>query len=181
MSLEEAQEARNGSAQILVSPDYSTRWLNIDPYQEPELVEAAGGLVIRKGESEPEILLIHRRGEWDLPKGTREIGESRKACAIREVQEEVGISDLILFSEAGTTVHGYRGYRAEDSYFVKRTYWFFMTTTEKNFSPQLEEDIDEIAWVPWSKAQRIIGYPTLRRHIRYLGRNEDIRFITQGT
>ena len=56
-----------------------------------------------------------------------------------------------------------------------------MTTSEKVFSPQLEEDIDEIAWVPWSRAQRIVGYPTLRRHIRYLGRNEDIRFIAQGT
>ena len=172
---------RNGSEQILVSPDFSVRWLNDDPYQEPDLVEAAGGLVIRNGETEPEILLIHRRKEWDLPKGTREIGESRKACAIREVQEEVGITDLILFSEAGTTVHGYRGYRAEDNYFIKRTYWYFMTTSEKVFSPQLEEDIDEIAWVPWSRAQRIVGYPTLRRHIRYLGRNEDIRFIAQGT
>ena len=63
-------------------------------------VEAAGGLVLRiKGptEKKPErrrrlqVLLIFRRGAWDLPKGKLDPGESPLEGGHREVCEEVGI------------------------------------------------------------------------------------------
>ena len=33
---------------------------------------------------------------WDLPKGKREVGESDKECALREVDEECGLTNLSL-------------------------------------------------------------------------------------
>src|SRR5690554_763046 len=54
-------------------------------------IEAAGGLVLN---SNQEVLLIYRRGVWDLPKGHVEEGETIETAAIREVQEETGLMEL---------------------------------------------------------------------------------------
>ena len=36
--------------------------------------------------------MIHRNGMWDF-KGKREVGESDKECALREVVEECGLTN----------------------------------------------------------------------------------------
>ena len=52
-------------------------------------VNAAGGLVSnRRGD----YLLISRNGLWDLPKGHQEQGEDIRVTAMREVQEETGVT-----------------------------------------------------------------------------------------
>lgn len=136
---------------------------NIDPYLPPEPVTAAGGFVVRPGREEPEVLAIFRRGVWDLPKGKLDEGETIEACAMREVREEVGIANLRMLQSAGTTVHGYA---EKGAYKVKTTYWYLMHTTDTEFIPQREEDIEEIAWMPWSSAIDTIGYETLREHMQ---------------
>src|SRR5690349_2204758 len=56
------------------------------------LVLAAGSLVYTP---QKEILMIFRRGKWDLPKGKLDPGESLEACAIRELKEETGINAIL--------------------------------------------------------------------------------------
>lgn len=136
---------------------------NLAPYRPPVPIFAAGGYVMRQGEAGAEVLLIFRRGVWDLPKGKVDPGESLEAAALREVREEVGIAALRMRRPLGTTVHGY----AEgEVYRVKTTYWFLMETPERYFMPEAGEDIEEVAWVPWDEAVEKIGYETLRRHMR---------------
>ncbi|MEO6125301.1 MAG: NUDIX hydrolase [Ilumatobacteraceae bacterium] len=58
------------------------------------MIEAAGGVIWRHSEiAQLEILLIHRprRGDWSLPKGKLELGESALRAAAREVREETGL------------------------------------------------------------------------------------------
>ena len=57
------------------------------------LIRAAGG-VVRKNNIHGPVLMMFRRGRWDLPKGKIDEGEGRRAAAIREVQEECGIQHL---------------------------------------------------------------------------------------
>lgn len=141
----------------------STALLNLDPYLPPKVVIAGGGYVMRPGTHEPDLLLIFRRGVWDLPKGKLDRGETIEACALREVQEEVGIQELAITQPMGTTLHTY----PEKGYFrIKTTYWYQMTTPETEFTPQAEEDIEAVAWMPWSQALVEIGYDTLRDHMR---------------
>ena len=59
---------------------------------EPE-VRAAGGLVVRGPDDEPEVAIVHRPryDDWSLPKGKLEAGESWEDAALREVEEETGL------------------------------------------------------------------------------------------
>jgi 8-oxo-dGTP pyrophosphatase MutT (NUDIX family) len=105
---------------------------------------AAGGIVVNPNK---EILWIFRRGFWDLPKGKLDPNETIEACALREVMEETGISNLILGDLIITTKHRYH-----DIYFnsevEKTTYWYQMYTDKLQAGiPQTEEDIEAVAWV----------------------------------
>jgi 8-oxo-dGTP pyrophosphatase MutT (NUDIX family) len=105
---------------------------------------AAGGIVVNPNK---EILWIYRRGIWDLPKGKLDPNETVEACALREVMEETGISNLVLGNLILTTKHQYH-----DPYLntevEKTTYWYFMSTDQlQDGIPQTEEDIEAIAWV----------------------------------
>jgi 8-oxo-dGTP pyrophosphatase MutT (NUDIX family) len=135
---------------------------NLSPYRAPTPVAAAGGYVACLLPDDVAVLLIRRRGVWDLPKGHRDPGEALDACAAREVREEVGIDRLQVRRPLGTTVHGYPD---GDTYAVKTTHWFLMRTPERTFEPERDEGIRRVAPARWAVARRHIGYDTLRRHM----------------
>lgn len=111
-------------------------------YKKFTIVQAAGGLV--KNEKD-ELLLIFRRGKWDLPKGKLDKGEKLEDCAIREVEEETGLQKVKLVSPLTITYHTYH----EGARFVlKESHWYNMKVTgEQILAPQTEENIEEIKWV----------------------------------
>lgn len=111
-------------------------------------IEAAGGIVFNKND---EILLIHRRGFWDLPKGKIDPGESSEHTAIREVQEETGLKNLVIVRKI-KLFNGFQEgtlhiYPLKKNMALKLTHWFIMKTSDKELRPQAEEDIDEAKWV----------------------------------
>lgn len=107
-----------------------------------KLIEAAGGLVKNK---EGNILFIHRREKWDLPKGKMEKKETTEIAALREVEEECGISNLTIIRPITKTYHTYKLGKKD---ILKKTYWFEMvfTGTQKPV-PQTEEEITEVKWI----------------------------------
>lgn len=136
--------------------------LNVDPYRPPERIRAAGGYVLRSREGRTELLLMRRRGTWDLPKGTVESGEALRTTARREVSEETGLTDLTVLADLGRTVHGY--YR-DDRFWVKTTAWYAMRAGGGTLRPQQEEQIEQLEWVPLAEARRRVGYRTLAEHL----------------
>lgn len=106
------------------------------------LVQAAGGLVKN---NEGTILMIFRRGKWDLPKGKLDKGERLEDCAIREVEEETGLKNVQLNSPLLVTYHTYH---EGTKFILKESHWFTMTITgEQKLTPQTEEDIFDIKWI----------------------------------
>src|SRR5438874_4135097 len=106
------------------------------------LIPAAGGVV--KNDFN-EILMILRRGKWDLPKGKLDPGETLEDCAVREVEEETGLKGVILNSFLTVTYHTYH---EGTKYVLKESHWFTMNVSgEQTLIPQTEEDITEIRWV----------------------------------
>jgi 8-oxo-dGTP pyrophosphatase MutT (NUDIX family) len=107
-----------------------------------KLIEAAGGLVYNDTN---QLLMIFRNGKWDLPKGKLEVGENIEQCAIREVEEECGISELLITQQLQETYHTYE---INGQKILKRTYWFEIKSSfNGNLLPQTIEGITEAVWV----------------------------------
>ncbi|HTO14847.1 MAG TPA: NUDIX domain-containing protein [Edaphocola sp.] len=109
----------------------------------------AGGGVVRNANGD--VLLILRRGRWDLPKGKLDEGENIEKCAIREVQEETGVKQLHLGSKIMDTFHIYSGIKdfGITKGVLKKTTWFNMTVDGvPDLIPQSEENILQAKWVP---------------------------------
>ncbi len=104
-----------------------------------KIIEAGGGVVY----NDNKILSIFRRGNWDLPKGKIEKGESKEEAAIREVQEETGIKTLQIHELISTTYHTYE---LKEKRILKVSYWYKMTTDQQELIPQTEEDIEMAVW-----------------------------------
>jgi ADP-ribose pyrophosphatase YjhB (NUDIX family) len=105
-------------------------------------LDAAGGVAYNEA---GEILMIYRRGKWDLPKGKLDEGELIEDCALREVSEETGLEKLSLGEKICDTYHIYEQNR---EHLLKRTAWYKMAgSSEDKLNPQKEENIMEARWV----------------------------------
>ncbi len=143
---------------ILLSNDNNSNWIIFG--KDPETIKevfssffqpviAAGGVVLNENHH---VLLIFRRGFWDLPKGKVDEGESIAEAALREIEEETGLNQLNIlqpvtfgFSNQDCTYHSYvlNGVNC-----LKQTYWFMMENNGNDLLlPQTEEDIEQAIWV----------------------------------
>ncbi len=114
---------------------------------------AAGGLVTN---ADGALLMIFRRGKWDLPKGKLDEGETIEACALREVAEETGVTCLVLGQLIGKTYHEYFD-KWVNADVVKETWWYSMRVTgDPMLVPQTEEDIEVIEWCSPDKIQQYL-------------------------
>ncbi len=115
-------------------------------------ISAAGGLVRN---THDEYLWIRRLGIWDLPKGKVEKNETTELAAIREVEEECGIHNLILGKFIAKTYHTYP---MNGNIVLKTTYWYSMFYEgHEKLLPQTEEDITEVIWVKKPDLQKLLN------------------------
>jgi 8-oxo-dGTP pyrophosphatase MutT (NUDIX family) len=137
---------------------------------EFEYVEAAGGVVADDAQN---VLMIYRRERWDLPKGHIDAGEDALTAAVREIEEETGVSGLKFVTELCNTLHAYNVYGKWE---LKRTYWFGFETLQTATQPQTEEDIQTAQWCSAVEVDENLkkSYPTIREVIyeyRRTGKN----------
>ena len=126
-------------AGIIYNRDFSK--LKTEFFKHFDLIKAAGGLVKN---TNGEILLIFRRGKWDLPKGKLDEGETITECAKREVQEETGLQQLEVGKPIQITYHTYVQF---GKHILKESHWYAMKATgNEKLIPQTEEDITQIIW-----------------------------------
>ena len=113
------------------------------------MIRAAGALLWRENSDLAiEVALIHRPryGDWSLPKGKIEIGETALQCAYREVAEETGMRASFT-RELGSVEY-------EESGQQKRVkYWAAHCALNKSeFIPN--EEVDQIKWLTPSDAHK---------------------------
>ena len=107
-----------------------------------EFVAAAGGVVV---DEMGRLLAIRRLGKWDLPKGKVERKEEIEDAAVREVEEECGLEQVVLIKPVTSTWHTYE---RRKKHYLKRTDWFLMRASSKEkLTAQSEEDIEEVRWL----------------------------------
>ncbi|MBV2196550.1 MAG: NUDIX domain-containing protein [Flavobacterium sp.] len=104
--------------------------------------KAGGGLVYNK---DGDVLFIFRNGKWDLPKGGMEKTETIEETAIREVEEETGVTGLAITEKLQRTYHIFK---RNGRYKLKITQWFEMRTKYEGIPQgQADEGIERVEWV----------------------------------
>lgn len=127
---------------------------------------SAGGLVVRtEGGVRSGALIgrLDRRGRlrWSLPKGHLEAGETQEQAAVREVEEETGISGRIT-ARLGTVDYTFT---VEGRRIHKRVHHFLMVAVGGELS-DADVEVTEVAWVPLEELPERLAYAGERRLVR---------------
>lgn len=132
--------------EAVVSGDSKANWKRFKKLYK--IIKAAGGLVKN---ADGKFLFIQRLGKWDLPKGKLEKGETVQDGAVREVEEECGISEVKITDHIIDTYHTYH---LKGKRILKRTYWYEMKYGgSESLIPQGEEGITEAVWLNAERAE----------------------------
>src|SRR5205085_1740150 len=122
---------------------------------ETKHTKSAGGVVVN---AEGKILVVNQKGlSWSLPKGHIEEGEDELTAAIREIEEESGITDLHMvkkFPEYTRTKISKDN--KEDPSEMKTLVFFLFTTSQMELKP-IDPENPEARWV---NKEEVSGYLT---------------------
>ncbi|QMW66856.1 NUDIX hydrolase [Mumia sp. ZJ1417] len=123
---------------------------------------SAGALVWRPAPggspTDLQVLLVHRprHDDWTVPKGTVERGEVRPVTAVREVEEETGVTARL----------GVPLLELEYEYAPGRmknvAYWAATAVRGDADAYEPNKEIDGVAWVPLTKAAKRLSYDSDR-------------------
>jgi len=136
-----------------------------DSTRERVRVRSAGGVVVQRlGGNLLVAVMRSGYGTWVFPKGRIESGETAEDAARREVEEEVGLTELKLKCPLGRTEHefdyGGTGYR-------KRVDWFlFEASAEAELRPDPAENVLDSGWFRPEKALSMLDHAGQRRLLR---------------
>ncbi|MEO7087152.1 MAG: NUDIX hydrolase [Gemmatimonadaceae bacterium] len=126
---------------------------------------SAGGVVFRVDDGGSPLFLVIRDSyhNWGFPKGHVETGELAEAAALREVNEETGLSDLTACGEIDTIDWFFR-FRGQLIH--KVCHFYLMQTGETSTAPQRAEGITACRWTPFPEAEKLISYSNARDVLR---------------
>jgi 8-oxo-dGTP pyrophosphatase MutT (NUDIX family) len=130
--------------------------------------EVSSGGIVFFGNS---ILLLKKyNGDWVLPKGRIEHGETKEAAALREVYEEAGVKGEIV-TYIGQAQYEFRNLRHNEQVY-KTVHWFLMKTNNTRCQPQREEGFIGASFVHINKAVKIVKYEDelkiIKKSIEYM-------------
>lgn len=108
------------------------------------------------------LLLKHRRGHWDLPKGNIELGEDPIETAERELIEETGIRKFRFYDGYREVIEYY--YRRRGGILVHKKVIFFLAEALSNDVKISSEHID-YRWVDYSSALELATFKNTRNLI----------------
>ncbi len=120
------------------------------------MIHAAGGVVVRDGR----VAVVHRPryDDWTLPKGKLDPGEEFEEAALREVEEETGLSCRLRRELPSTRYRDAKG-RAK---LVR--YWLMEPVEDAGFEPNRE--VDELRWLEPGEAAGLLSYEHDRDLVR---------------
>jgi 8-oxo-dGTP pyrophosphatase MutT (NUDIX family) len=113
-------------------------------------------------------ILVQRRrdtGQWALPVGKMELGETPSQCAIRETQEETGIlvevtGILGIFSDPAHVV-------AYGDGEIRQEYEIIFLARPVSGTPRVNDEASDVRWVTPEALRSLDVHPTQWRQINH--------------
>jgi 8-oxo-dGTP pyrophosphatase MutT (NUDIX family) len=112
------------------------------------------------------VLLQRRRdtGQWAIPMGKQELGETPSQCAIRETQEETGVLTEItgilgVYSDPGHIVAYTDGE-------IRQEWELILLGRPVSGSPAVNDEASDVRWVAVADLESLDIHPTQWRQLR---------------
>lgn len=109
------------------------------------------------------LLLRHRRGHWDLPKGNIEPGEDSLETATRELVEETGIENFRIYDGYEEVIEYF--YKRRGGRLVHKIVVFYLIEALSNDVKLSREHID-YRWVDSASAMDLATFKNTRNLIK---------------
>ena len=120
--------------------------------------KSGGGVVVG---STGLILVVSQHGNsWSLPKGHVDPGEDELAAAIRETEEESGITDLTMIKELGSYKRHRIGKDGGEDRTELKTITIYLFTTEETKLKPIDPDNPEARWVGPTMVASTLTHPS---------------------
>jgi bis(5'-nucleosidyl)-tetraphosphatase len=134
------------------------------------------GFLLVRGDPVEAFLLMKHNDRWDLPKGHIDPGETDMQCALRETEEETGITaaDLEILPDFQFTAQYPVVYKKFGPDPAEKTLLIFLARLRRNVSIKLTEH-PGYQWFNWHPPHKIQKYtidPVLAKLAEYLEEKE---------
>jgi 8-oxo-dGTP pyrophosphatase MutT (NUDIX family) len=139
-------------------------YLNDPEAPQPNSLVPASGVLV--ADEQGRVLLQRRRdtGQWAIPMGKQEFGETPSECAIRETLEETGIL---------TEITGILGVYSDPGHIVAYTdgetrqeYEVILLGRSVTGTPTVNDEASEVAWFTPEELKGLDIHPTQWRQLR---------------
>ncbi|MBN2795318.1 MAG: NUDIX domain-containing protein [Clostridia bacterium] len=125
-------------------------------------VISAGGIVILKNQL---LMLKKKNGDWVLPKGRIEKGETLEETALREVKEETNVDGEII-DYIGVTTYRFCNYWTRYRLVEKTVSWYLMIPKTFDLIPLAHEGFVEARFVSFEEVLKIARYEDEKKVIK---------------
>jgi 8-oxo-dGTP pyrophosphatase MutT (NUDIX family) len=138
-------------------------------------LHSAGGVIFKKVGSGIEVALIATKNNtiWTLPKGIIDKDESPQMAAVREIQEETGLTGEIVDALGEKS---YWFYLKNENAKCKKTVTYFLLRHVSGDTNNFSWEVDEAKWFPLDEAMEILSYKSDKEIL--LGAKEKLEQIT---
>lgn len=128
---------------------------------------SAGGIIFYQEKNKKHYaLVLDAHGRWTFPKGKVNKNEDLRSAASREIKEEIGLEDIVLYDKVGEIEVVVNEPNKKPA--PKTIHLFLGETNKQDFKLTKQPEITEAAWVEEEKVLERLGYEQTKEVFRQI-------------